>query len=357
MKIALIGPAPPPNGGMAMQTQQLYRLLKENGHDVSFIATNEPYRPQWVGRIVILRALFRLISYCWLLSKQLKHQQIIHLMANSGWSFYLFAMPVIYIGSWYRVPIIVNYRGGNAKPFFAKSWRMVKGAFARVDRVIVPSNFLRQIFAEYQIETQVIPNIVDLSMFHYKPPNFEREPLHLVITRNLESIYDNATAIRAFAQFYENNLNSRLTVAGNGIEEQELKQLTAELGVSGQVNFVGRQSREQIALLYQSADILLNTSLIDNTPNSIIEALACGVIVVSTNVGGIPYLVEDGRQALLVAPKRPDLIAEKLSQIVLDRRLRQKLSDNGFQLVSQFSPLSVVPMLESLYQKLVVRYA
>jgi glycosyltransferase involved in cell wall biosynthesis len=353
MRIAVIGPTPPPNGGMAMQTQQLCRLLTEAGHDITFIATNSAYRPRWIGRIVVLRAFFRLFDYCWVLMMQLKNQQVVHLMANSGWSFYLFVMPAIYVASWYKIPIIVNYRGGNAKPFFARSWPYIKGAFSRVSCIIVPSEFLRQIFSQYQCQAQVVPNIVDLSIFDYSQPDLSIESLHIVVTRNLEKIYDNATAIKAFAIFCQDNPRSRLTIAGSGGEKEMLEQLTAELLIKDKVDFVGRLTRVQISQLYQSADILLNTSTVDNTPNSIIEALACGVIVITSNVGGIPFLVEDRVQAMLVEPRRADLIAKKLQLIVCDHQLSLSLADNGRQMVQQFSPSKVIPTLESTYQKVI----
>ena len=353
MNIAVIGPIPPPSGGMAMQTEQLCRLLEQAGHEVTAIATNSAYRPQWIGRVFMLRALFRLFHYCLLLLSQLKKQQVVHLMANSGWSFYLFAMPAIYIASWYKVPVIVNYRGGNAKPFFAKSWPYIKGAFHRVDAIIVPSEFLRQIFSQYDLPSQVVPNIVDLSIFDYQEPDLSVGCLHLVVTRNLELIYDNATAIKAFALFCNNHPNTKLTIAGSGSELTALEQLTIQLEVSDKVNFVGRLSRSEIAKLYQSSDILLNTSIVDNTPNSIIEALACGVIVITSNVGGIPFLVKDGCQALLVPPEQPTAIAQKLALVIADLKLSLKLAQGGREMVQQFSPLEVIPLLEQIYHKVI----
>ena len=357
MKIAIVGPSPPPNGGMAMQTAQLCKLLTKQGHEVGFIATNEPYQPQWVGQIVILRALFRLLRYSWSLKNQLNNYQVIHLMANSGWSFYLFSLPVIYVAAWLKIPVIVNYRGGGAKSFFARAWPFIKGAFFRVDRVIVPSQFLQQIFKTYDVDAKIIPNIIDLSVFEFKENDMLDHPIHVVVTRNLEPIYDNATAIKGFTLFAKNHPNCRLTVAGSGHEEAMLKQLVWQLKIADKVDFVGRISRDEIAKLYQSADILINSSLVDNTPNSLIEALACGLVVISSNVGGIPHLVKHNQHALLVEPKRADLIAQQLSLVVADPNLAHKLAVNGHQLVQQFCPLHVIPMLEQEYQELIKNYA
>jgi len=353
MKIAVIGPTPPPSGGMAMQTQQLCRLLKEAGHDVTAIVTNAAYRPRWVGRIFMLRAVFRLFHYCWRLFSQLKQQQVVHVMANSGWSFYLFAMPAIYIANWYKIPVIVNYRGGAASSFFEKSWPYIKGAFSRVNTIIVPSEFLREIFSQYQLDSQVIPNIVDLSIFNYHEPDFSVGPLHLVVTRNLEQIYDNATAIKAFALFCKTHPDAKLTIAGSGSEQEALEQLAADLMIENKICFAGRLTRIEISELYQSADIMINTSIVDNTPNSIIEALACGVVVISSNVGGIPHLVKDGHQALLVEPQQPKLIAQKLALVIADPQLSCRLATKGHKMVREFSPSQVIPALEGVYHRVV----
>jgi len=351
MKVAIVGPIPPPNGGMAMQTQQLIRLLEKAGLEVTHIATNSPYRPDFIANIPVVRALFRLVRYFFTLLNSLKNVQIIHLMANSGWSFYLFAMPVIYIASWNKVPVIMNYRGGLAAEFFDRDWRWIKGAVQRVDKIIVPSGFLKGVFAQYGVNSTIIPNIVDLSIFDYHPVQLNKESLHIVITRNLEAIYDNKTAIEGFALFAKNAPQSRLSIAGSGELEDELKALVATLGISDKVSFVGRLSREDIAALYQSADILLNTSLVDNTPNSIIEALACGLVVVSSDVGGIPYLVTDNQHAYLMPPQSKKWVAKRLNSVIEQPDVARRIARNGYGKVSAFTPNVVITKLISLYQE------
>ncbi|MDP2561132.1 glycosyltransferase family 4 protein [Psychrobium sp. 1_MG-2023] len=351
MKIALIGPTPPPNGGMAMQTKQLEQFLIAANHDVKLIATNAPYPFRWLAKIPILRAVARLFSYIIVLYSQLKHYQLIHLMANSGWSFYLFVMPVVYIANRYHIPVVLNYRGGLAEEFFAKDWFWIKGCLRRVDKIIVPSSFLQQVFAKYQLEAEVIPNMVDLSIFEFKEPQLVAKPVHIVVTRNLEAIYDNQTAIKGFAVFHQQFPNSKLSIAGSGEQDLMLKALVKELELEQSVEFVGRLNRQQIACLYQQADIMLNTSLVDNTPNSIIEALASGLLVVSSNVGGIPYLVDDKKHALLVDPQDPKSVAAKLNQLMSSPELVRKLAFNGNELVYQFRPELVLPSLEKLYRE------
>ncbi|HYM33961.1 MAG TPA: glycosyltransferase family 4 protein, partial [Steroidobacteraceae bacterium] len=98
------------------------------------------------------------------------------------------------------------------------------------------------------------------------------------------------------------------------------------------VTFTGRLEIAEMAQLYASADLVLNPSRVDNTPNSILEALACGVPVVSTDVGGVPFLVEHHRNAWLVPPDDPQRMAAGLDRVLRDAPLRAQLRSAGREL-------------------------
>src|SRR4051812_6042668 len=93
-----------------------------------------------------------------------------------------------------------------------------------------------------------------------------------------------------------------LYVAGSGPELAHLEELAASLGIADAVTFTGRVDRDAMAALYRRCDVMLNPTRVDNMPNSVLEAMACGLPVVSTRVGGVPYIVRDGVTALLVEP-------------------------------------------------------
>src|SRR5205085_2011474 len=101
----------------------------------------------------------------------------------------------------------------------------------------------------------------------------------------------------------------RMTIAGEGPERQRLEELVRSLGLTGNVTFTGRVDNLGIEALYQKADVFLNPSLVDNMPISILEALASEVPVVSTRVGGVPFIIEHEKQALLVPPGDPSAMA------------------------------------------------
>ena len=351
-RIALVGPLPPPFGGMANQTLQLARLLESEGIKVDLVRTNTPYSPEWVNKIKGIRALFRLVPYLFNLWATIRRVQLIHLMANSGWSWHLFSMPVIWIAHFQKVPVIVNYRGGEAAEFFGKAIRWVRPSMLRANKVVVPSGFLEKIFSDYKIESTVVPNIIDLTRFS----RTEDRPLnkfspHFIVCRNLECIYDVATSIRAFSKILGQIPEARLTIAGEGPERTVLEQLTKDLGAEPQTTFAGRLDPDEMASLYSSADIMLNTSRVDNMPNALLEAMSAGVPIVSTDAGGIPYMVENGETALLRSIGDWQGIAESALNLIDDDSLYQKISNKSLSDVYRYRWDSVKSLWMHIYSE------
>lgn len=349
MRIALVGPLPPPAGGMATQTRQLAELLQSAQARVTLVQTNAPYRPAFVGRWPVLRAAARLLPYLAALWRAAGRCDVVHLMANSGWSWHLFAAPALWIAGWRGVPVVVNYRGGEAQTFLARSERWVRLSLRQASLLVVPSGFLQDVFSRHGYRAEIVPNIVSLERFC---PGGERSTVPLlVVARNLEPLYDNATALRAFALVRAQQPDARMTVAGSGPQEAELKALAAELGVAEAVSFCGRIDREQMAELLRSGHVALNPSLADNMPNSVLEALACGVPVVSTEVGGVPFIVRHGETALLVPPGDAQAMARAVLQVLGDASLAQRLREAGLALVRQFTWEQVGPRWAAAYQR------
>ncbi len=350
LHIGLVGPLPPPYGGMANQTQQLAELLRSEGLTVSLVQTNSPYRPQWVSGLRLIRALFRLIPYLYALWKLARCSDVIHIMANSGWSWHLFAAPAIWIAKFHKVPVVVNYHGGEAEKFLAKSARSVRTSMRQASALIVPSGFLKAVFARFNMPASVVPNIIDLARFNNSAPR-RAIRRHLLVSRNLEPIYDNETAIRAFSIVHRSFPDATLTIAGSGPLAESLAILAETLDLDGVIIFAGRLDRNAMAQAYRAADIAINPSLVDNMPVSMLEALASGVPVVSTNVGGVPFIVKDEQTALLVPPKSPDAMAKAILRLMDDAALSDKLIDNGLLEVQKFTWPQVWPLLSEVYGK------
>ncbi len=337
---------------MASQTRQLCDLLTAEGVSVEIVRTNAAYRPRFVESLRGIRALVRSVPYLWRLWKAAGRSTVFHVMANSGWAWHLFAAPAIWIGKLRGTRVVVNYRGGAAESFLGRSIAIARPTLRMADDVVVPSQFLREVFARFGIDTKVVPNIVDVKRFAPAPTSGAK-PLpdapHVVIARNLEPIYDIATAIEAFAILREARPAARFSIAGSGPERATLEGLVAKLGLTNAVTFCGTLSRDAMADLYCQATLMINSSRVDNTPNSLLEAMACGIPIVTTNVGGIPYLVQDRTTAMLVPPGRPDALAQAMAEVLDDSALREILVRNGLRVAQRCAWDKVFPMWMRVY--------
>jgi glycosyltransferase involved in cell wall biosynthesis len=144
-----------------------------------------------------------------------------------------------------------------------------------------------------------------------------------------------------------------MTVAGSGPEREQLGELARALGVAMDVNFAGRLDNDRIGGLYQQADLFLNPSTVDNMPISVLEALASGVPVVSTNVGGIPFLVEHQKTALLVSPRDPEAMARAVIDLLDDPAKAARLASVGRESVQQYAWQNVRGRWFDIYSALV----
>ena len=353
LRIAIVGPLAPPAGGMAGQTLQLLELLTADGIAAEIVRTNAPYRPRLVARLRGVRALVRLAPYALRLWRAAGRASVLHVMANSGWAWHLFAAPAIWVGKLRGARVIVNYRGGLAESFLTGAPAIVRRTLRFADAIAVPSDFLRAVFASVRIDAKVIPNVVDLKRFApASAPSLRMRSTgpRLVIARNLEEIYDIPTALRAFAAVAAAHAGARLIIAGSGPERAALVRLVDDLGLDEAVEFAGALDRDAMASLYRSADIVMNSSVADNAPNFILEALACGTPVVSTDAGGIPFVVRHRVTALLVPPRDPAALAGAVNELLADEDLRVRLVKSGLDLVQRFSWHNVRQMWLDLYR-------
>ena len=142
---------------------------------------------------------------------------------------------------------------------------------------------------------------------------------------------------------------ARLTVAGSGPEKDRLQALATELGIAAAVRFAGRIDNANIAPLYASADVMLNPSTADNMPISILEALASGVPVVSTDAGGIPDLVKHGETAMMFPVGDDKAMAAAVLRVLEDDALRHRLRERGIASVARFAWPQVQLLWQSAY--------
>jgi glycosyltransferase involved in cell wall biosynthesis len=239
--------------------------------------------------------------------------------------------------------IVLVLHGGRLPEFAAKHERRVAALLAAANAVIAPSPYLQEAFRRLRPDIRVLPNAVDLRAYPCRIR--EQACPRLVWLRSFHQIYNPAMAIEVLAQVRRRHREATLVMYGPDKDGSlaSCRQRAAGLGVADAVRFAGVVPKEQVGRALAEADIFLNTANIDNTPVSVIEAMACGLCVVSTDAGGVPCLVGDGREGLLVRPGDADGMAEAVLRLLEDPPLCRRLSAAAREKAEEFGWESILP--------------
>lgn len=315
---------------MAIQARKISLLLRESGFHVFEVETN-PEPPKGfrvIAKMKGVRTLLKLFSFLYHLHKVLPHVDVVYFLTGFFNFFFWVTYPALILIKIHRKRVILSARGGEAEKFFKRYGILVKPILRSVDTISVPSGFLRDVFKGFfSLEPIVIPNISDLQQFSFRK-RFPVQP-KLLATRNLEEMYNVDCVIKAFKEVRRHFPQSLLGIVGEGNQRKLLEKMVYDLGLNDAVTFYGRIEHAKIQNLYDQYDIYINASNVDNFPGSILEAFASGLPVVSTGVGGIPYLVQDGVTGLLVKRNDCMALAEKVVQLVREPDMASTLAQNA----------------------------
>jgi glycosyltransferase involved in cell wall biosynthesis len=325
-RVLLVAPSAPPYGGMALQARLLQTLLEADGLSVSFYASNFPISGilSPLNRVPGLRTLVRFALTWPKLWLAVRRVELVHVFAASWLYFFLVVWPAALVGRICRKRVVLNYRGGEAPRFFRRYSWCVRPVFKLADVVSAPSNFLaEEIGRHFGISVAIVPNILDLSAFRYRERR-EFQP-KLLVTRHLEKMYDVETVLRAFRMLVGRYPDASLWIAGTGSQEAHLRGLVDEWGLCN-VRFLGFVPHADLPAICNECDVLVNASCVDNFPGALLEASAAGLVVVSTNAGGIPYIYKDGRDAVLVGLRDWKSLAQSVQKVLEQPSLAQDLT-------------------------------
>jgi glycosyltransferase involved in cell wall biosynthesis len=348
--VLLVAPSAPPYGGMQLQADLLKKLLDaEQGFFVTALASN-PAFPRYLRFLEILRGVrpfARAVVFCFRFWRELEQIDVVHVMAASWLYFFLVVYPAVCLSRLRGKPVIVNYRGGEAGSFLSIWGRLARPAFRMADLVTAPSRFLKQILESHaRVPVSVVPNVVNLSAFRYRQRT-DLKPT-ILVTRHLEKIYDLESVLRAFRRIQERRPDACLWIAGTGGQEGYLRSLVSAWSLRN-VRFLGQVSHEELPAVYDQCDIFLNASRVDNFPGALLEASASGLVVVTTNAGGIPYIYEQGKNALLVERGDYEGLALEVERVLEEPTLAFNLTTAALALVRQFEWKNVGESLRESY--------
>lgn len=355
-KICIVGPLPPPLGGMAIQAQKLAFFLSRDGYDVYTVGTN-PFSAKnsgFVSRIPGLRSIFNMLCFLKNLKTTLTHSDVVYFLTGFFNFFFWVTYPALILIRLSGKPVILSARGGDARRFFQKYKKLVLPVLKKVELITTPSGFLQDAFKDVlEIETVVIPNIADLDQFEFVERTVFRP--RLLVTRSLEPIYDLETVIRAFDIVARSYPGAVLGIVGQGSQREKLEELANELKLEKKVTFYGQVSHDQIQKLYQDYDIYINASRVDNLPGVILEAYASGLPVVSTNAGGIPYIVDHSRTGLLSEVGDYESLAQNVRKIINNPELGKAFAHAGRKETKKYTWEHIGPFMGEVLEKAVRR--
>jgi len=328
VQVAVVAPSLDILGGQAIQAQRLLDGWHGSPEIEAWLVPVNPLPPEplrFARRVKYLRTVVNELVYLPLLVRELARADVVHVFSASYFSFLLAPLPAMSIARAFGKPIVLNYHSGEA-PDHLRGSAVARAAIRRADRTVVPSRFLRDVFAAFGIDATVVPNVVDVERFSFRL----RDPLRprILSTRNLESLYNVACTLRAFRVVQQSRNDATLTVVGSGSEEPRLRQLARDLDLQ-HVTFTGRVDPGRIAELYASHDIYVQSPNIDNMPTSVLEAYASGLPVVSTEAGGVPAILTHGIHGLLAPLDDHHRLASHVLALLADPALARRVALGG----------------------------
>ena len=354
LRVAIVAASLRYVGGQSVQADLLLRHWKDDPEieaRLILIDPTLPYGLAWVERIPLLRTFVRQPFYLLALWRGLKEADVAHIFSASYWSFLIAPAPALLFARLRGKKTLIHYHSGEARDHLRR-FRSTRPILQKADRLVVPSGHLVDVFREFGLQAQAVPNIVDLSQFSFR----ERRPLHphLVCTRGFHPYYSLDVVVRAFAEVQQAFPQARLDLVGKGPSEAQVRNLVRELNLSG-VSFTGVASRQEIGRFYDQADIFINASWLDNMPVSILEAFASGTPVVSTAPESMRYLVEHERTGLLSEVGDAKALAGNVIRLLKDRGLAARLASNAYEESQRYRWTAVRPQWLDIYRSLKCR--
>jgi len=234
----------------------------------------------------------------------------------------------------FKIKYIPILHGGNLPRRLLTHKQLVTRYLDNAHAVVSPSDFLKSAFAKaLHTPIQVIKNNIEIAQY----PFSEREVVqpNLLWVRSFAAVYNPMMALDVLVVLLQNYPNAQLTMVGpdkdGSMETCRQRALKDKLPVT----FTGLLTKTEWIALSMTHGVFINTSNVDNLPVSIIEAMALGLIVVSTQVGGISFLVSHGINGLLVPAANPDEMANAINHILTDQTLAQAVILNAFNTAAQ----------------------
>jgi len=251
-------------------------------------------------------------------------------------------------------PYVLTLHGGNL-PTFAQHWPWrVRRLLASAAAVTAPSAYLRERLRAYRDDIRMQPNPLEIARYPFR---WREQPQpRLVWLRAFHHMYNPTLAVKVLASLVLEFPAITLTMIGPDKGDGSLAAVqtaAATLGVADRVTFTGAIPKAEVGAYLNRGDIFLNTTHVDNTPDSVLEAQACGLCVVSTDAGGLPYLLRHETDALLTPVNATEAMAAAVKRLLNEPGLAGHLSAQARDKAAQCDWTKILPLWDALLMQLV----
>ena len=374
MKIGIV--CYPTYGGSGVVATELGKGLADRGHKVHFITYAPPARLDGFHENIVYNEvrfadypLFDYPPYETALASKLvdvvKYDQldVLHVHYAVPHASVAYMAKKILLQEGIYIPTVTTLHGTDItlvgkQPVYEP---VVSFAINKSDGVTAVSDSLRQdTYANFEVdqEIEVIYNFIDFDRFkrsnkeHFRKaiaPHGEKILIHISNFRKVKRVED---VVKIFAQVRA-ELPAKLLLVGDGPERQKLEQLCRELGLCADIRFLGKQ--DAVEELLAVSDLFIMPSASESFGLSALEAMACEVPVISTNVGGLPEVNLHGVTGFCSDLGEVDEMAANALKLLKDEGLHQEFQKAALEHAKKFSIENILPQYEAYYEKVIQR--
>jgi glycosyltransferase involved in cell wall biosynthesis len=359
MKIAILVQYFPPKGqaGTEIATYFMAEQLARRGHNVHVITSSDDglhhesiEKGFYIHRLPLnkIRVFGILCFWCSIIRTIRKiDPDLVHAQSLAS------GIPALISKKLLHIPYAVWGQGSDV--YFPKGFLVLtpKKVIKNADAAIALTENMKMAMQKiYHRDIVVVPNGITLSDQPDKPGmNDLMSPGKSVLyVGRLETVKGVRYLIRAMKQVCDTIPDARLIIIGDGKEREMLEALSVQLGIQKNVQFAGEVPHEKVLSFMRQAGVFVLPSLSEGFPMVIIEALACGLPIVASRVGGVPEILTNAVNGYLVEARDDRTMGDSILLLLQDEKLRKKISDNNRQLVKNYTWENVILKLENVYE-------
>ena len=255
-----------------------------------------------------------------------------------------------------KKPIVLTLHGGGLPSFARRHPKRVAGLLSLASVVVTPSPYLRQRLAAYDSHIRVIHNGIDISSIPYKSRTAISPTL--IWIRAFHQTYNPELAVKVLFYLLKDYPDASLTMVGPDKGDgsmQAVGVLAVKMGVEKHLKIMRPVPYEEVPALLGNADLFINTTNYDTAPRSLLEAMANGACVVSTDVGGIPWMVTSFRDGILVPPEEAIAMTAAIKKLLSNPELAERVSKTARQTAEGYDWSNVMPEWDDLFTEVLER--